>query len=50
LLVAPLVALAILSPEARESSATGSIVRLSIGGVASVLAFAGFHGIGRVRA
>jgi glucose dehydrogenase len=46
-LVVPFVALLILSPEARESSATGSIVRLSIGGVASVLAFAGFHRIGR---
>jgi hypothetical protein len=46
-LVAPFVALAILSPEARESSAAGSIVRLSISGVASVLAFAGFHRLGR---
>jgi glucose dehydrogenase len=46
-LVAPFVALLVLSPEARESSATGSVVRLSISGAASVLAFAGFHRIGR---
>lgn len=42
-LVAPFVALLILSPQVQDSSATGSVVRLLIGGVASVFAFAGFY-------
>lgn len=47
--LAPIAALIILSPQMQESSATGSIIRLSVGGVASVLAFMGFHGTGQAR-
>lgn len=42
-LVVPFAALLILAPLSQQSSATGSAIRLSIFGVASVLAFAGFR-------
>ena len=42
-LVVPFAALLILAPLSQQSSVTGSAIRLSIFGVASVLAFAGFR-------
>lgn len=43
ILVVPFAALLILAPMSQQSSVTGSAIRLSIFGVASVLAFAGFR-------
>lgn len=43
LLVVPFAALIILAPLSQQSSVTGSAIRLSIFGVASLLAFAGFR-------